>query len=288
MAEVVLGLAAAGVDVLRLDAVPFMWKRHGTNCQNQPEVHDLLQALRAVMRIAAPGGRVQGRGDRRRRATSSRTSAPAGTRARSATSPTTTCSWCCCGARSRRAGSRSSPTRCAAMPRVPRGAGVGDLRALPRRHRLGDHRGGRGGGRRGRVPAPPVPGRLLRRRLPGLVRPRGALPVEPADRRRAHERDGGLAVRARAGARERRRGRGRPRGAPDAAALRDRLRPRRAAADLHGRRARAAQRPGVGRRPGPRATTTAGCTGRRWTGRRPSAVTTRRPSRAVCGRGCGG
>src|SRR6478752_6614548 len=55
MAEVVLGLAAAGVDVLRLDAVPFMWKRHGTNCQNQPEVHDLLQALRAVMRIAAPG-----------------------------------------------------------------------------------------------------------------------------------------------------------------------------------------------------------------------------------------
>jgi len=55
MAEVVLGLAAAGVDVLRLDAVPFMWKRQGTNCQNQPEVHDLLQALRAVMRIAAPG-----------------------------------------------------------------------------------------------------------------------------------------------------------------------------------------------------------------------------------------
>jgi amylosucrase len=55
MAEVVLGLAAAGVDVLRLDAVPFMWKRLGTNCQNQPEVHQLLQALRAVMRIAAPG-----------------------------------------------------------------------------------------------------------------------------------------------------------------------------------------------------------------------------------------
>jgi amylosucrase len=50
----VLDLAAAGVDVLRLDAVPFMWKRLGTNCQNQPEVHQLLQALRAVMRIAAP------------------------------------------------------------------------------------------------------------------------------------------------------------------------------------------------------------------------------------------
>jgi amylosucrase len=55
MADVVLGLGAAGVDVLRLDAVPFLWKRRGTDCQNQPEVHEILQALRAVMRIAAPG-----------------------------------------------------------------------------------------------------------------------------------------------------------------------------------------------------------------------------------------
>jgi amylosucrase len=54
MAEVVLGLADVGVDVLRLDAVPFLWKRLGTDCQNQPEVHQLLQALRAVVRIAAP------------------------------------------------------------------------------------------------------------------------------------------------------------------------------------------------------------------------------------------
>ena len=41
----VLDLAAAGVDVLRLDAVPFLWKRRGTDCQNQPEVHEILQAL---------------------------------------------------------------------------------------------------------------------------------------------------------------------------------------------------------------------------------------------------
>src|SRR4051812_6308128 len=54
MAEVVLNLAAAGVDVLRLDAVPFLWKRRGTDCQNQPEVHEILQALRAAVRIAAP------------------------------------------------------------------------------------------------------------------------------------------------------------------------------------------------------------------------------------------
>jgi amylosucrase len=54
MAKVMLDLAATGVDVLRLDAVPFLWKRVGTNCQNQPEVHELLQALRSVLRIAAP------------------------------------------------------------------------------------------------------------------------------------------------------------------------------------------------------------------------------------------
>ena len=54
MAEAMLELAAAGADVLRLDAVPFLWKRKGTNSQNQPEVHQLLQAFRAAMRIAAP------------------------------------------------------------------------------------------------------------------------------------------------------------------------------------------------------------------------------------------
>jgi amylosucrase len=54
MAEAMLRLAAVGVDILRLDAVPFMWKRIGTNSQNQPEVHELLQAFRSLMRIAAP------------------------------------------------------------------------------------------------------------------------------------------------------------------------------------------------------------------------------------------
>jgi amylosucrase len=42
------------VEVLRLDAVGFIWKRLGTSCQNQPEVHDLLLALRACARIVAP------------------------------------------------------------------------------------------------------------------------------------------------------------------------------------------------------------------------------------------
>ena len=54
MLDVLLALAAGGVEVFRLDAVAFMWKRLGTSCQNQPEVHDLLQALRACARIVAP------------------------------------------------------------------------------------------------------------------------------------------------------------------------------------------------------------------------------------------
>jgi amylosucrase len=52
--EIVLRLANHGVDVFRLDAVAFMWKRLGTTCQGQPEVHALVQALRAAARIAAP------------------------------------------------------------------------------------------------------------------------------------------------------------------------------------------------------------------------------------------
>src|SRR3954463_684009 len=55
MAKTILDLAAVGVDVLRLDAVPFLWKRRGTDCQNQPEVHELVHALRSAVRIAAPG-----------------------------------------------------------------------------------------------------------------------------------------------------------------------------------------------------------------------------------------
>ena len=54
MAEAMLALAAAGVDVLRVDAAPFLWKRLGTDCQNQPEVHLILGAFRAARRIAAP------------------------------------------------------------------------------------------------------------------------------------------------------------------------------------------------------------------------------------------
>ena len=53
-ADIILTHANNGVEVFRLDAIAFTWKRMGTNCQNQPEVHALTQALRTVARIACP------------------------------------------------------------------------------------------------------------------------------------------------------------------------------------------------------------------------------------------
>ena len=53
-ADVILFLANLGVEVIRLDAIAFTWKRLGTSCQNQPEVHALTQVLRTVARIACP------------------------------------------------------------------------------------------------------------------------------------------------------------------------------------------------------------------------------------------
>lgn len=53
--DTILYLANRGVEVFRLDAVAFMWKRMGTVCQNLPPVHDILQAIAQATRIAAPG-----------------------------------------------------------------------------------------------------------------------------------------------------------------------------------------------------------------------------------------
>ena len=55
MTAAMLNLANLGVDGLRLDSAPFLWKRLGTDCRNQPEVHWLLAAWRALLSIAAPG-----------------------------------------------------------------------------------------------------------------------------------------------------------------------------------------------------------------------------------------
>jgi maltose alpha-D-glucosyltransferase/alpha-amylase len=36
-----------GVDGLRLDAVPYLYEREGTSCENLRETHEYLQKLRA-------------------------------------------------------------------------------------------------------------------------------------------------------------------------------------------------------------------------------------------------
>jgi glycosidase len=54
MAEEMLFLANRGVEILRLDAVAFIWKRMGTDCENQPEAHKIIRAFNAMARIVAP------------------------------------------------------------------------------------------------------------------------------------------------------------------------------------------------------------------------------------------
>src|SRR6266508_2328099 len=54
MAEEMLFLANQGVEVIRLDAVAFVWKELGTNCENLPGAHTLIQAFNSVARIASP------------------------------------------------------------------------------------------------------------------------------------------------------------------------------------------------------------------------------------------
>lgn len=55
MISALLNLSNHGVEVFRLDSAAFLWKRAGTNGMNQPEVHWLLQAMRALVDIVAPG-----------------------------------------------------------------------------------------------------------------------------------------------------------------------------------------------------------------------------------------
>jgi len=55
MAGTLLRLANRGIEAFRLDSTAFLWKREGTNSMNQPEAHVILQALRALASIAAPG-----------------------------------------------------------------------------------------------------------------------------------------------------------------------------------------------------------------------------------------
>ncbi|MGB7344189.1 MAG: alpha-amylase family glycosyl hydrolase [Pirellulaceae bacterium] len=55
MMEEMFFIADTGVDILRLDAVAFIWKEMGTSCENLPKAHKLIRAFNKLARIATPG-----------------------------------------------------------------------------------------------------------------------------------------------------------------------------------------------------------------------------------------
>ena len=55
MTDNMLYLCNHGVDIIRLDAVPYIWKSLGTTCRNLPQVHTLVRIMRMVCEIVCPG-----------------------------------------------------------------------------------------------------------------------------------------------------------------------------------------------------------------------------------------
>ena len=50
-----LFLANQGMDVIRIDAVPYIWKQLGTDCRNLPQVHTIVRMMRMIAEIVCPG-----------------------------------------------------------------------------------------------------------------------------------------------------------------------------------------------------------------------------------------
>ncbi|MDE7312531.1 MAG: Beta-galactosidase C-terminal domain [Eubacterium sp.] len=50
-----LFLANKGIDVMRIDAVPYIWKELGTNCRNLPQVHTIVRMIRMICEVVCPG-----------------------------------------------------------------------------------------------------------------------------------------------------------------------------------------------------------------------------------------
>jgi amylosucrase len=54
MAGNILYLANMGVEVFRIDAVPYIWKELDTNCRNLPQVHTIVRMIRMITEIVCP------------------------------------------------------------------------------------------------------------------------------------------------------------------------------------------------------------------------------------------
>ncbi|MCC8029901.1 MAG: alpha-amylase family protein [Lachnospiraceae bacterium] len=50
-----LYLVNRGIDIIRLDAVPYIWKQLGTNCRNLPQVHNIVRMMRIICEVVCPG-----------------------------------------------------------------------------------------------------------------------------------------------------------------------------------------------------------------------------------------
>ena len=55
MVSAMLHLANLGVEVLRIDATPYLWKELGTTCRNLPQVHTIMRMIRLVTETVCPG-----------------------------------------------------------------------------------------------------------------------------------------------------------------------------------------------------------------------------------------
>jgi amylosucrase len=55
MVDIILFWANKGADIIRLDAVAFLWKKMGSLCQNEREAHLILQLMKDCCQVAAPG-----------------------------------------------------------------------------------------------------------------------------------------------------------------------------------------------------------------------------------------
>ena len=49
-----LFLANKGLDMIRIDAVPYIWKELGTDCRNLPQVHTIVRMMRMIGEIVCP------------------------------------------------------------------------------------------------------------------------------------------------------------------------------------------------------------------------------------------
>ncbi len=55
MLDILFYWANQGADILRLDAVAFLWKKIGSTCQNEREAHLILQLMKDCCQVTAPG-----------------------------------------------------------------------------------------------------------------------------------------------------------------------------------------------------------------------------------------